>query len=201
MVELHIVRRDLTRFIRNPVATALMFAIPLTMAGIFSIVFGGGGGADGITVRVLVFDEDDSLLSRFLQRGASDSGEDQRLELVPVGEEGYRMMEDGEASALLHIPKGFTADYLGGEPVTIDVVKNPAQRFLPQLVEEGVGVGAVLLSQASVVLGPEPAVIKQFMDNEGFKRWMTDTIFGLTYEGRQSSPEVSGEKGLGHYAG
>ncbi len=24
-------------------------------------------------------------------------------------------------------------------------------------------------------------LFKQFMDNEGFKRWMTDTIFGLTY--------------------
>ena len=24
-------------------------------------------------------------------------------------------------------------------------------------------------------------LFKQFMDNEGFKRWMTDTVFGLTY--------------------
>jgi len=26
-------------------------------------------------------------------------------------------------------------------------------------------------------------LFKQFMDNEGFKRWMTDTVFGLTYGG------------------
>ena len=25
-------------------------------------------------------------------------------------------------------------------------------------------------------------LFKQFMDNEGFRRWMTDTVFGLTYE-------------------
>ena len=25
-------------------------------------------------------------------------------------------------------------------------------------------------------------LFKQFMDNEGFKRWMTDTVFGLAYE-------------------
>jgi type I restriction enzyme R subunit len=24
-------------------------------------------------------------------------------------------------------------------------------------------------------------LFKQFMDNEGFKRWLTDTVFGLTY--------------------
>jgi type I restriction enzyme, R subunit len=25
-------------------------------------------------------------------------------------------------------------------------------------------------------------LFKQFMDNESFRRWMTDTVFGLTYE-------------------
>ena len=25
-------------------------------------------------------------------------------------------------------------------------------------------------------------LFKQFMDNEGFRKWMTDTVFGLTYE-------------------
>ncbi len=166
MVELEILRRDLTRWVRNPITTALMFAVPLTMAAIFSLVFGGQGG-DAITLRVLVHDEDDSLLSRLLQGGSSDSRWDERLELVPVGEEGYRMMEEGEANALLHIPPGFTKNFLTGVPVTLEVVKNPAQRFLPQLVEEGVGVGAAVLSQASVVFGPELATIGGFMDREG----------------------------------
>ncbi len=167
MVQLQILRRDLTRFVRNPVATALMFAIPLTMAGIFSLVFGTGGGGGGVTLRVLVFDEDDSLLSMFLRGASSDSRTDGRLELVPVGEEGYGMMEEGEANALLHIPEDFTEDYLNGEPVTLEVVKNPAQRFLPQLVQEGVSMGAVVLSQASAVFGPELATIGSFMGLEG----------------------------------
>ncbi len=25
-------------------------------------------------------------------------------------------------------------------------------------------------------------LIEQFMDNESFRRWLTDTVFGLTYE-------------------
>jgi ABC-2 type transport system permease protein len=167
MVAIEIVRRDLTRFVRNPVTTALMFAIPLSMAGIFTLIFGGSGGAEGITVRVLVHDEDDSLLSRFLQGGASDSSVDERLELVPVGEEGYQMMEEGEASALLHIPEGFTDDFLSASPTTLEVVKNPAQRFLPQLVEEGAVIGAVILSQASLVFGEELSTIRGFMQAEG----------------------------------
>ena len=36
MVALTIVRRDLLRFARAPVRTALMFALPLALAGIFA---------------------------------------------------------------------------------------------------------------------------------------------------------------------
>ncbi|MBA4157762.1 MAG: type I restriction endonuclease subunit R [Gemmatimonadetes bacterium] len=32
------------------------------------------------------------------------------------------------------------------------------------------------------VLRDDTELFKQFMDNESFKRWMTDTVFGLTYE-------------------
>ena len=31
------------------------------------------------------------------------------------------------------------------------------------------------------VMKDDTELFKQFMDNEGFKRWMTDTVFGLTY--------------------
>ncbi len=32
------------------------------------------------------------------------------------------------------------------------------------------------------VLKDDTELFKQFMDNEGFRRWMTDTVFGLTYD-------------------
>lgn len=32
------------------------------------------------------------------------------------------------------------------------------------------------------VLQYDTELFKQFMDNEGFRRWMTDMVFGLTYE-------------------
>ena len=34
----------------------------------------------------------------------------------------------------------------------------------------------------TAVLQDDTELFKQFMDNEGFRRWMTDTVFGLTYE-------------------
>ncbi len=34
----------------------------------------------------------------------------------------------------------------------------------------------------TAVLKDDTELFKQFMDNEGLRRWMTDTVFGLTYE-------------------
>jgi type I restriction enzyme, R subunit len=40
-----------------------------------------------------------------------------------------------------------------------------------------------LMRVMTAVLKDDTELFKQFMDNESFKRWMTDTVFGLTYEG------------------
>ena len=34
----------------------------------------------------------------------------------------------------------------------------------------------------TALLQDDTELFKQFMDNEGFRRWLTDTVFGLTYE-------------------
>jgi len=167
MAGLAILRRDLLRYWRNPIRTALLFAMPLVIAGVFALAFGGGGG-DQISIKVLLFDEDDSLLSRFLEGAGGSSQTDQNLEVVTVGEEGYEMMERGEASALIHLPQGFTTDFLDGTPTTIEVVKNPSERFLPKIVDEGARIGGVGLSEASRVLRAELAQIGDFTREESF---------------------------------
>ena len=40
----------------------------------------------------------------------------------------------------------------------------------------------------TAVLKDDTELFKQFMDNEGFKRWLTDTVFGLTY--RKPAPRA-----------
>ncbi len=167
MAPLIIVLRDLRRMVRNPVRTALLFALPLMLAGIFALVFGGDAGSE-ISIRVLVFDEDQGLVSRLLGGAGSSPDMDRRLDLVPVGNEGFKMMERGEASALVHFPAGFTQSYLDGEPVVISIIKNPAERFLPQVVEEGGRIGAEILSQGSRVFRTELATIGSMTTNTAF---------------------------------
>lgn len=39
----------------------------------------------------------------------------------------------------------------------------------------------------TAVLKDDTELFKQFMDNDSFKRWLTDTVFGLTYEAHDAS--------------
>ena len=162
-----IIRRDLVRYARNPGRTALMFAMPIVMAGIFTLVF-GGGGVENISIKILFFDEDESFFSQFIANAADSPDADERLEIIPVGIEGYDMMENGEASALVHLPAGFSKDFLAGRETTIEVVKNPSHQFLPKIVDEGIGILGVLLSQASTVFRPELAQFSTFMEESAF---------------------------------
>ena len=41
----------------------------------------------------------------------------------------------------------------------------------------------------TAVMKDDTELFKQFMDNEGFKRWMSDTVFGLAYD-RPAAPET-----------
>ena len=39
----------------------------------------------------------------------------------------------------------------------------------------------------TAVLKDDTELFKQFSDNESFRRWLTDTVFGLTYEKKAAS--------------
>jgi hypothetical protein len=121
---------------------------------------------------------------------ASSSENDNDIDLVPVGPEGLAMMERGEASALIHIPAGFTDDFLSGVPTAIEIVKNPSERFLPQVVEEGAGIGAAVLSAASRTFRPELVQIKAMMDGEGFPSDLAVSNLGGGVNGRFRSLET-----------
>ena len=48
-----------------------------------------------------------------------------------------------------------------------------------------------LLRVMTALMNDDSTLFKQFMDNDGFKRWMTDTVFGLTYKNKNLSGQPS----------
>lgn len=128
--------KDLRRRLRDPLSLLVWVGIPVAIAGLLSLVAGGNGGTP--TARVMVVDRDSTFLSEVLV-GAGDQGPAaDLLELQEVSfEEGRRRIDDGDGTALLVIPEGFSDAVLEGTPAELLLVTNPSQRILPGIVREG----------------------------------------------------------------
>jgi ABC-2 type transport system permease protein len=164
-------RKDLSRVRRDPLSLATSLGIPLVLVILITLVFGGGQAAP--QGRLLVADEDGTVLSQLLT-GAFTRDPLSKMFLMETAprEEGRRRMDRGDASALLIIPKGFQDAVLQNHPAQLQLVTNPSQSILPNIAEQTISVmveGGFYLQRLaaiplrSVVTGRQPsdAVIAQ----------------------------------------
>jgi ABC-2 type transport system permease protein len=157
---LAMVGKDLRRRLRSPLPTLLLLAFPLIFAGLIALTFGGGTKVP--KVRLLIADDDDSLVGR-LVTAAFSRGEAQEhfeVKVLPKSEPKAEKVVGGDlallereaAAALLRLPAGLSGDLLAGRPARIELVKNPAQSILPDIAEQVSSVLAEVLSAASRLL-------------------------------------------------
>ena len=132
--------KDWRRRRRNPLEVFLWIGIPLIIGLLMVVAFGGTGGPRP-QAHVLVADEDHTLVSGFLLGALSRQTADGFVRAEEVDrEEGRARMENGDATALIVIPKGFSDAVLREEPAALELVTNPSQRILPGIVEEGLSI-------------------------------------------------------------
>ena len=143
-------KKDLLRQLRSPLAMSMVLAFPIVFAGLLALAFGRGGGMP--KVHLLVEDRDESVLSGLLVGALGSEQMGQFFRVEEAGADGLARMENGEASALLRIPESFADDLLAGEPLTLELIRNPAQGILPEIAEQSAAVLAELLSESSRVL-------------------------------------------------
>ena len=130
-----LVRKDLLRQLRSPLGMSLVLTFPLVFSGLLALTF-GTGGTRMPQVQLLVENRDGEFLASALVSlfGSEQLGE--FFDVTEVDERGREMMERGEASALLIIPEGFSEDLLAGTPITLELLRNPAQGILPEIAEQ-----------------------------------------------------------------
>ncbi len=127
--------KDLVRRRRDPLALLLWAGIPLAIGGLIFLAFGGDDA--GPSGRLLVVDQDNTVLSGLLSGVYQQGPLAEIIEVEAVDlETGRDRIDSGEASGLLIIPDGFGTAVLNSEPFEISLVRNPAQRIVPGIIEE-----------------------------------------------------------------
>ena len=131
--------RDLRRAVRAPIGIILLLLIPLVLTGIIGLAFGSSDdGQQMFRLHIMVWDRDEGIVSRFLTGALGQEQAAQYLDVTFVGDEGYERLKKGDASGLLIIPPGFSDAVVRGDTTSLELVKNPAERFMPIVAENGV---------------------------------------------------------------
>lgn len=156
---------DVRRHLKAPAAILIFIALPLVMTGLIGVIFAPQADEGRLPpIAVLLVDHDKSLVSRFLL-AAFDADQMKKMFQMTVTDDaaGRKRMENGKASAMVVIPEHFTIDLLDGKPATLLVVKNPAEQFLPDVVEEFMNTLGVMLSGAVQAFAPEARGIRAML--------------------------------------
>lgn len=161
-----LVRKDLLRKLRSPLGISIVLAFPLLFAGMLALAFGSSG--DSVPkVRLLLENRDDGLLADAVASAFTSSRMAEFFDVTSVGPEGASLMDEGKASALLTIPAGFSRDLLDGRPVTLTLVRNPAEGILPEIAAQVVGTLADLLDGSRRVLDAPLVQLGPYLRGEG----------------------------------
>ena len=143
--------KDLRRAWRNPLPWLINLIVPLAMTALLGMVFGGSeNGALG-RIRFAVVDEDKSVLSDFLRGAVNQNKAGEHLEPVFMERDAaLKLVNDNKISAVLIIETNFMRNYLTARaPVSLHLIKNPAESIHPAVLEELLGAVVTALNAIS----------------------------------------------------
>jgi ABC-type multidrug transport system permease subunit len=168
--------KDLRRAWRNPLPWLINLIVPLAMTALLGLVFGGNSDSGALgRIRFAVVDEDKSVLSDFLRGAVNQNKGGEHLEPVFMERaDALKLINDNKISAVLIIETNFMRNYLTArEPVSLELIKNPAESIHPAVLEELLGAVVTALN----------AVSRNF--NSEFPEWQA------VFEGKEDYHKVS----------
>jgi ABC-2 type transport system permease protein len=166
-----LVLKDIRRRFADPASLLLNLAIPLVMAGMMALAFGGRGDSQRTPVlHLVVQNQDEGPIGRALGNAQQNPEAAQHLEIrqAKSREEGLRLLREEDQAALIVIPKNFSADLLDGRNVELEVVKNPAASIMPVIAQQGVEVAALYISIGARLLDGRGPRIAELFEGEGW---------------------------------
>lgn len=130
------VLKEIKRRFNDPIGIFMWFMIPLVLGGMLMSVLGGSSGPT-FKAGLLITDQDDTFISQAISQALTSGQLGELIELQKVTlEEGNALINDGEGSAHLVIPKGFGDAYLNKDPIALTLTTNPAQSISPRFIRD-----------------------------------------------------------------
>jgi ABC-type multidrug transport system permease subunit len=166
---LRLTLKDVKRRFARPAGMLINLSIPLVLAGMLALVFTGRDD-EPPHMNIVVADEDQGPLSRFVTGATQNEEAAKYLDVVPAAtrDEGLEILRDQDATALLVIPKGFSDTLLANGKAELELVKNPAQRIMPVVAQQGAEVLSLYLTVARAALGDETATLQKLFEGKGW---------------------------------
>lgn len=162
------VSKELRRLARDPWRVSFWLAIPLVLGGLLGGVMGGfGGGGGGLApTRVVLVDDDDSMVSGLFAGALGSGGMSEVLEVLTADDEATARARvvDGDASAALVLPGGFQSAVLQETPLELPLFVSPAERIRPRIARDVIEVMTDAVFYAHRILGTE---IRTIVDAAG----------------------------------
>jgi ABC-2 type transport system permease protein len=118
----HLIRKDLIRFLADKTAVMLTFLVPAVLIIIFGSIFGGGSGSRG-KISIIVVNESGIDLANFLEEELDSSSslrsvksytDENGKENLITHEKAKELVKNGNYPAALIFPKDFFADTSSG---------------------------------------------------------------------------------------
>jgi ABC-2 type transport system permease protein len=177
-----LVSADLVLFFRDRRSVILNLVTPLVIAGLFGMVFGGGGKSAPGKLPIVVVDQDGSPTSQAVTAGLAA---EKTLEVTELDESAAReLVRKGKAKAAILLPAGFgdaaarSFFRSAGKP-RVDVLYDPSQPYTLPMVQG-------LLTQQVFT-----AVTRELFSGAGGARVIDDSLASLDAQG--TDPETSAD--------
>ena len=136
-----------------------------------------------------------AAMSQALSESGAEGGEETFEDRINRAIESRRLLPGASYFAFTATPKNRTLEIFGDpDPQPDGTVKHRA--FLSAVLPcgnaawEARSIFLALVRVMTTVMKDDTELFRQFMDNEGFKRWMTDTVFTLAFE-QAEAPEAA----------
>lgn len=189
-----VVRISWLALARDRYALVLSFVVPIAFFSILALVFGGLGREGLPPVRVVVVDEDRTVMSALLVKALEHESAlaVERLPkdvVAPSREDAHRLVRRGDAPAAIVVPEGFGERFarFPAETLTVELFSDRAADPVAHHVVGG------LLQRAVILAAPDRLV-------RGVARWLEEEAGALTPAQRAILDDVAksvGEAGAG----